>query len=448
MFIRFGRLGARRLTVGAAFLLSPIFLTDDAQSAQKISVSNIGTYQAAYALEDHDLAQSKLAIASTVKTKLGRHWRLTAKTNFEVSGANTGLGTRATFTRLSRPAKLGSDARVELDEFTISRRVGHSQITLGKQVVAWGLLDGIRVTDQFSPVRFRDFILTDYRPERIATWGGRIKSRVSGVGVDIAVSFDPTGTQFAEIGSAFDADAPRNRGGIATAQAGLLSGIPVSVDFPTGVRDATRVGVRLTKQFGDFRVSGQVIKGPSTDSVYELRGLAQGRPELVLVYPDKTLWGASVEVPRGPVVLRFESAYIDNEPQNVKGGALFAQRRLARFITGIGGDWAAPHDVFVNAQLIADYSKGDADILLRHKKEVFATLRVHRDFMQEQLRAQAEYVGTLQDGDGVVRSSVRYRKSDNITLHAGVDVIFGNQDDLLGQFADQDRVWMRTTVGF
>ncbi|MEM9725322.1 MAG: hypothetical protein AAF909_07660 [Pseudomonadota bacterium] len=51
-------------------------------------------------------------------------------------------------------------------------------------------------------------------------------------------------------------------------------------------------------------------------------------------------------------------------------------------------------------------------------------------------------IASLTDGDGVARPAVAWQAADNLRLEAGVDIIFGAQQGLIGQFDNRDRAWV------
>ena len=67
-----------------------------------------------------------------------------------------------------RKRRMYSSSRKKLERATLGWRRGRDRVTLGKQTIAWGVFDGLQVTDRYDPVRRHDAVLGDVRPERIA----------------------------------------------------------------------------------------------------------------------------------------------------------------------------------------------------------------------------------------------------------------------------------------
>lgn len=405
---------------------------------------------AAVSLEDGDLALARTTLSPQARFALGADWRLEAELRLELADDEVGLGARDGYSPASRPLINAPDARLEIDRLALVYRRGATSVTLGKQTVPWGVLDGLRVTDRFDAVRYRDFLLTETRPDRLSRWGVRARTRLGATSVDLAAALDPTVAQLAEPGAAFDVAAPRSRGGLPRG----LDAAELRVSPRDRYLEDATVGVRLSRTLGPLDVSALALSGPEVEPVLRLEGHSAQGPIVALDYPRRTLIGASVEGAAGDTVLRFEAALIPDQPVNVVDEAApLAPEPLAvedrpRVLAGVGVDWDAPADLFVNAQLGIDHVWADERPLARPQTDVIATLRLRRAFSNDTVIAQGELIGSLSDDDGVVRPSVEWRLNDTVTLAAGVDVVFGDRDGLFGQFEDASRAWVRLRATF
>lgn len=55
-------------------------------------------------------------------------------------------------------------------EFYMDASLGNLDMRLGKQFVVWGVLEGVRITDEINPIDFRELILPDLLDYRIPVW--------------------------------------------------------------------------------------------------------------------------------------------------------------------------------------------------------------------------------------------------------------------------------------
>ena len=384
-------------------------------------------------------ALARLTLRPDLKARFGKRWRAELGLRVEFAGGETGLGTTDTFSDLSRPLLRSDTTRLEIDTATLSWRRRSTVLTLGKQTVAWGKLDGLQVTDRFAPVRQRDFILTDTRPERISRWGARFEHDLGDWRADWALALDPTVSQLARPGDRFFPTAPRNR-------AGFLAGAalpPVTVSDRNAVFEDATLGLRLSRRLRGADFAVLALSGPDTDPVFAAGGPATS-PAVTLDYPRRTLVGITGSRTAGEFVLRGELAHVPDQAVNVAPGLESDDR--ARWLAGIGADWSAPGDVFVNAQIGIDHIADGAASLTRPGTDTIATLRAQKGFVRDTVYLRGEYIGSLSDGDGVIRPMVEWQATDTVTVKAGADIVFGERDELFGQFRENDRLWVRLTV--
>lgn len=364
----------------------------------------------------------------------------------EVAPDRTGLGTRDTYSAWSRPIRLTDSAQVELDRATVQWRPGETRLTLGKQSFAWGVLDGIPVLDRFDPVRRRDFVATDVRPERISRWSARLQTRIAGLGVDAAFVPDPTVSQQARPGDAFFVAAPRLQAGLGTTPAAP----PLLPDHRgRALRDASW-GLRASHSLGRLDVALLAMRGPEADPLLLPVSTTTGHPAIRLTFPDRTVLGGSLVLPAGATVLRFEVAHIPDQPLNLDASRTgqLAIVKSPRTLAGIGMDWQAPARLFVNAQLAIDHVAGNGQPLARQNTDIFATLRIHRDLAQDRVRLRLEAITNLADGDFYARPAISWQVNDRLALSSGADLFGGRADGLFGQFSENSRIWVKANTAF
>ena len=141
-------------------------------------------------VDDRGRSLSRFALRPSVAADFGDRWRGELELRAEWAKDDTGLGSTDTYAPGSRPLVDDRDRRVEIDRAVLEGRFGASVLTLGKQTVPWGVLDGIQVTDRFDAVRRRDFLFTEVRPERLSRWGARLRTRAGGWRAELALALD------------------------------------------------------------------------------------------------------------------------------------------------------------------------------------------------------------------------------------------------------------------
>ena len=412
-------------------------------AVERVSQRNELTYWVGVDGEEGRVALSRLSLASSLRLRAGEHWDIDLAGRLEGAHDRTGLGSVDSYSPASRPWIRRDQMRLELDRMVLSRRFGDSRISIGKQTVAWGVLDGVQVTDRFDPVRRRDFVLTEVRPERLARWGVRWRHDGEPFRADLAVAFDPTVNQLAQVGDRFEPRAPRLRGGL-------------DVDLPAVelayserdryVRDAT-FGLRLGRTVGRADASVLFLSGPDLEPLLRLDASDPARPAIIIDHPRRRLFGATLELPEGSRVWRVELAHLPDQPVNLSGPQPLDSERRGRSLAGVGMDWNAPDGWFVNAQLALDRLHGGAQAV-RPRTDLIATLRAQRGFLHDTLKFRQELLSSLSDGDGVVRAALDWQAGDRLQMSVGADWLYGSRDGLFGQYRDHSQLWVQMRLSF
>lgn len=391
------------------------------------------TQEVAWGFEDDESDLFRLSVKPQLSARMGRAWR--ADLDFRLEGAadDVGLGTQTTYDHISQPLVLGPDARIEIDTATLSWRSRSTRLTLGKQSVAWGVLDGLQVTDRFDATRRRDAVFIEHRPDRLSRWGARAEFEWAGLRWDAAMALDGTVDQLARPGDTFAPTAPRFR-------AGLPVGAPLP-DIRVDVPDQPTLGVRAVRRSGASDASFLVIHGPDTEPAFDARPAGV----VALTYDTRTLLGATWQRGAGSKVWRVEAAWVPDQPVNIEAPVPAVETR-GRWLAGLGLDWDLPESTFLNAQIGIDHVDGEG--LVRPATDVIATLRARKSLANEIWTISAEVLGSLSDGDGTFRPELSWQVNDQLRLTGGFDIIWGEDTGLFGQFADADRAWLRARWAF
>jgi len=410
--------------LSAAFLLAFCAHTEGV----KLNPSLEASYKFAHGLETDQANQSYVQMKPKVTARWNRNWRAALALRAEAAFDNTGLGSIDTFDALSRPLELGRDGRVEIEEATLSWRRRATRVTLGKQTFAWGVLDGLQVTDRFDAVRRREAVFTEQRPERLSKWGARAEFDFAGTRMEMAAAIDGTGDQLAVPGDAFSVRASRFR-------AGLPDNAPTP-DLTTDISNDPTIGMLATRRFGESDASILLIHGPDTEPVFRPDGIGAA-----LTYDTRTLVGATWQRSAGARVWRVETAMVFDQPVNLNTLPLETDTRQ-RWLGGVGLDWDLRDGVFLNAQLGIDHIPGDN--LVRPNTDVTSTVKLQKSFANQTWLASTEILSSLSDGDGTFRPALSWQIDDRRRVQAGADLVWGDRQGVFGQFKDASRVWFKT----
>lgn len=416
------------VTVASVLLMSSVFVF-----ASDVHTSLHAQYRTAAALETGDVNMARVMVLPRLKWRLDRRWRFEAKLRFEQAFSDTRLGMMETYSDVSKPLELASDTRVELDTMVLSYRQMNYKMTLGKQVYPLGVLDGLQITDRFDSQRYREAIFTDDRPDRLPRWGWFQTFQWQGGGLQILTAFDGTVSQPAQHRATFMPRAPRLRAGM---QSFRLTQPSITYDLP----DDPSIGGRWFLHSNTGDLSLLVLHGAQLEPLWR-----QEHQRLHLEYPSRTLYGITAQRSDKERVWRFEAAYIPSQKINTRTRYSVSEGDADRLLAGVGVDWRAA-GFFFNTQLAVDYLYQPSAAPVRPVSDVLMTLKGHRTLLNDSIAASLEVIVSLSQGDGVLRPALKWQVSDQLATSVGIDWIWGDDNQLLGQFSEQSRLWFKLSL--
>ena len=427
-----------RITRVVIWLLAGgLFSGATALSAAPAKLSASGSYWGGVEYEGGDTAVNRVSLQAQLKKRWGRALQLDVELGIDASEDRAGLGTTSNYAPLSKPLLRTEHVRGQIERATLRYRHEDFSIILGKQALAWGVLDGLRVADRAGPVRRRDFVLSEQRPERLGRWGVRARSDIGSTSIDVAAFFDNTADQAPTLGSAFFPSAPRSLGGFDGRALATVTEFALA-DRGHGLAQTTWA-MRLARRIGAFDVQLIGLHGPDTEPLIA----PLSAREIELRFPTRSLAALSLQRSLGSTVVRFEAAYIPDQSVNLATPGQHDQ--VGRLLAGVGLDFRILGGWFVNAQLGLDQLEGNAVAYAQPDTQLVATLRAQRSFVQDRLRLKAEFIGSPIDSDGYFGASMAWQVNDSVKAAIGTDLLFGDETDLFGQFENRSRAWIRLT---
>lgn len=274
-------------------------------------------------------------------------------------------------------------------------------IRAGKQIITWGVADGLRVTDLISPMDYTEFLAQDYDDIRIPV--GALRARfihdswsIEAVAVPVSEFFKlPTD--------------PAN---------------PWSVgSLPPEVRPE-----KLIKNM-EYGARFSCFLGGVDFSLMALRTWDK-MPELMvdhIGYHRLTVIGGDVSVPFGQFVFRGELADDITDDGQHQGNAL------------VGLDWYPGADWNVSAQFYQAFGAGEPSSL--------ATLRISKDLLNNALKLSTFAYADVRDLGIFNRLSADWAATDQLHLILGYDY-FNAKAGMFTIYARNSEVWLKLKYSF
>jgi hypothetical protein len=258
----------------------------------------------------------------------------------------------------------------------------HWDVRAGRQIITWGVADGLRLTDIISPMDYTEFLAQDYDDIRIPVGGLRLrysreKWSIEAVAIPVSSFFElPTDDKNPwSVGPLPIGSEPRHR----------LSNM--------------EYGGRLSFFLSGIDFSLSALHTWNKQPVF-CDGVGQ--------YRRMTMLGADCSLPLGQFVVRGEFAEYLDEAQT------FGRAASSNALLGL--DWYAGNDWSLSAQYAHKYvSSGD------HRNSGLATLRISKDLFHNTLALQSFAYIDVTNGGIYDRLSADYALNDQLHAILGYD---------------------------
>ena len=328
-----------------------------------------------------------------------------------------------------------SQTKIELREAFFQYTNKSVDFKVGKQIVIWGVADGLRITDIISPMDYSEFLARDYDDIRIPVNAFRLKYIKPSYNFEMV--FVPVSEFFV---LPVDADNPWS---ITNAYE-----IPYQVDMgntPAKIFKNGEIGGRFSLYLSgiDFSVSALHTWNKMPVFNYEY---SQNNDTLLLDanYSRMDMLGMDFSLPVSKFVIRGEVAEYFNELQEIKNNE-FTKKSTTNFLFGV--DWYAGNDWTVMAQyyhrLINDYKR----TMTSDKNTAYATLSVSKKLLRSMLKLSAySYIDVINEAS-FTRFSADYSLTDQIHLMAGYDWFNGDKG-MFSYYKDNSEYWVKAKFNF
>jgi len=353
-----------------------------------------------------------------------------------------------TYSPASQPALFGDHAEIALREFYLETELGPNYLTLGKQQIVWGKADGLKVLDIVNPQSFREFILDDFEDSRIPLWAVNLEIPLDGADLQLLWIPDQTYDQLPELDGTYAFTSSRF---VPTAPPGVLVERK-SVDKPNRVLADSDFGLRLSAFWQGWDVSLNYLYHYHDQQVfYRQLDLSGTQPKVILTprYERSHLLGGTFSNAFGDLTLRGELGYSFNryfltEDSHDSDGVI--KRDELSYVLGF--DWYGFTESLVSVQLFESRIINAPSQLTRPNTDTNVSLLIRREFLNDSLEIELLWLHNLNDEDGLARPKLTYEWQDDLKTWIGVDIFYGDNNGLFGQFDETDRMHLGMEMAF
>lgn len=309
-------------------------------------------------------------------------------------------------------------------------------ITAGKQIVTWGVADGIQVTDIISPMDYTEFLAQDYDDIRIPV--NAIRLSYSNMYIKAEGIFIPT-PEFYDIPTKND-----NPWSIS------LNGMYCQLNNNTPERKLanSEYGGRLSAYLNGVDFSLCALRTWNKMPALFLNGVTpENMLDIDAYYDQMTMVGADLSTSLGQFVIRAEVAEYFDELVSTKN---LASTPVPKNQTSalIGLDWYPGNDWTIMFQYnhiyIADYN----DNLESFRNSGMATANVSKSLFRNSLKLGAfGRFDCANNGAFFIRFNADYHITDEIAIMLGYDW-FKAKNGMFAYYKDNSELWVRAKYSF
>jgi hypothetical protein len=321
----------------------------------------------------------------------------------------------------------------ELRELYLDLRTRNVDIRAGKQFVVWGVLEGIRITDEINPQYFRELITPELLDYRIPLWTLKVDWYQHGGSYEFLWIPDLQFHEPAPAGSEWELlqDVPNTQ----KPDSFTLNNSEIGIRYTTNIQD-TEVSLSYFYTWDDFPV---VFRSVAIDSATD--------PIFFPTYTRINMYGATGVRQMGPGVVKAEFAYVpdkyfglENDTDRDGDGYLDNQGELQRKHVrwGVGYDFSkygADFSPAISQWIILDHDSQ----LIQDEFDTALTLYVRKPVPEQSLLYQLLVIALINLDEIYLKPKVTFAVTDHFQISTGLD-IFSGEKSVLGSPGGSDAI--------
>jgi len=303
------------------------------------------------------------------------------------------------------------------------------ELKLGRQIVTWGVADGLRLTDLISPMDYTEFMANDYDDIRVPV--NAINIKYPGESFSAEVVYVPVPEYFVmPSGKDNPWDMPVPAGARMD-----LSGTPEKRFKNSEVGGRLRfflenLDFSLTA-LHTYNKSPVTVAGfdPDVNSV-----LIKG------IYESMNVVGGDVSIPAGELVIRSEVAAYFGEPIALKNMSGYERKKTFNGLIGV--DWYAGDNWTFMAQYMHKIIMDDYGGLGTEQNTSMITARISKELLNNTLKLSVYGMFDVDNVGYYVRAAGDYLLNDQITLSLGSDLL-GGRRGIFKTYNKNTQIWVK-----
>jgi hypothetical protein len=330
---------------------------------------------------------------------------------------------------------------IELREAYLDYAGSGWDMRAGRQIIIWGVSDGIRITDIIAPMDFTEFLAREYDDIRMPVEA--VKLRIFRNNMKVELVFVPLFQSFI-----YPSD-PENPWNILPEGEGIPPVTIAPAVKPGASLRNSEVGGRISFYLSGFDISLVSLYTWNKMPVFKTRY----SPDMdsMLMIPEHHrmgMLGMDFSKPMGTLVLRGEGALFSGEHYACElneGTSELVTKNVIRTLVGL--DWYPGRDWTITGQFSHASVLNFEERMECERNHLLATLGISKKLVRSTLTLSTFAYIDLSSIGYFNRTSAEYSLSDQIRISAGVD-LFEGDGGMFGMYSNNSECWIKMKYNF
>lgn len=408
----------KRITILMALLLSLSIYAQDDESYLSFNYKGfVDSYHAARSSGKNDFMSSRT--------------RLRLECGLEKGNVSAFLSLNAVYNPI-----LDEQTGLFLREAYLSYNKSGWNLKAGKQIVTWGVADGLQLTDIISPMDYTEFLAQDYDDIRVPVTAFRFGYGTSSFNIEAI--FVPI-SEFYVL--------PTNSENPWSIS---MNGLPCLLEQnkPAHNLSNSEFGVRGTFYYSGVDFSLCALQTSNKMPSFTTLGINTDNQLLMNAeYGRMTMVGGDFSIPLGEFVVRGEIAEYFNALQTI---SLINTKPLKKnqTLALAGVDWYAGNDWTIMLQYMHTYIAGYENNISAFRNTGMATVNIKKELLRNTLKVSAfGRIDCSNEGAFFIRFNADYLLTDQISLTAGYDWFNANAG-MFEMYKDNSEAFVKAKFSF
>lgn len=331
---------------------------------------------------------------------------------------------------------LTDESGLHLREAYLEHTQGCFGIKAGKQIVTWGVADGLQVTDIISPMDYTEFLAEDYDDIRMSVNAIRLNFsntslKAEAIWVPIIEVFNlPT-----------DSINPWSIS---------MNNIYCEMNnlTPSKKLKNSEFGGRISAYLKGIDLSVCALQTWNKMPAFQIKGMTpDNQIDITAEYGRMTMVGADLSTSVGKFVIRAEVAEYFNSllsRKNYAGAPVAKNQTLAL----VGADWYPGNDWTLMLQYLHTYTANYTDALGNYRNSGMATANISKSLLRNTLKLSSYgRIDVSNNGAFFIRFNADYQLTDEISFTLGYDW-FNADSGMFALYKDNSEIFVRAKFSF